>query len=285
MIAATAVGCVGMTEGERWTREELARLSAGGWRPRAVRDFLWAAQVRANVTRGRRGALARQEAGWVAIGALAWLAAGRLPAGSSLARARRRGLVWWAACALMLDWHLGMLETPDGRPVGLGAADALTLARAWLVPAVAVRADPVLVLLGGLTDVADGRVARATRCTRLGRDLEGLVDACFAGAALRGAGRAGGLSRLPIASEGARLLAGALYASTAYFVGGGAPDPAVRRSGRGAAPLRLAGLVAAGAGRRHIADRLIAAATVVAVAELLCSPDITGDVEAPARSK
>jgi phosphatidylglycerophosphate synthase len=266
-----------MTEGERWTREELARLNAAGWRPRALRDFLWAAQVRANATRGRRGALARQEAGWIAIGALAWLAAGRLPAESSLARAQRRGLIWWAACALMLDWHLGMLETADGRPVGLGAADALTLARAWLVPAVAERADPVLVLLGGLSDVADGRVARATRCTRLGRDLEGLVDACFAGAALRGAARAGGVSLLPVASEGARLIAGTLYASSAYLVAGRAPDPAVRTSGRGAAPLRLAGLVAAGAGRRRVADRLIATATVVAVAELLIRSDVTGD--------
>jgi hypothetical protein len=274
-----------MTEGERWTREELARLSAGGWRPRALRDFLRAAQARANDTRGRRRALARQEAGWVAVGALAWLAAGRLPAESSLARAHRRGLAWWGACALMLDWHLGMLETPDGHPVGLGSADALTLARAWLVPAVAERADPILLLLGGLSDVADGRVARATRCTRFGRDLEGLVDACFTGAALRGAGRAGGLSPLPIASEGARLLAGALYASTAYFVEGRAPDPAVRSSGRGAAPLRLAGLVAAGAGRRRIADRLIATATVVAVAELLRRRDITGDIEASAGSR
>jgi phosphatidylglycerophosphate synthase len=267
-----------MTDGERWTREELARLSAGGWRPRALRDFLWAAQVRANATRGRREALARQEAGWFAVGAVAWLAVGSLPAESSLARARRRGLIWWAACALMLDWHLGMLETPDGRAVGLGAADAVTLARAWLIPAVAERADPVLVLLGGLSDVADGRVARATRCTRLGRDLEGLVDACFTAAALRGAARAGGLSLLPIAGEAARLIAGTLYASTAYLVGGRAPDPVVRTSGRGATPLRLAGLVAAGAGRRRVADRLIATATVVAIAELLSRFGVTGDV-------
>jgi phosphatidylglycerophosphate synthase len=274
-----------MTEGERWTREELARLSAAGWRPRALRDFLWAAQARANVTRSRRGALACQEACWIAIGAVAWLAAGRLPGESSLARARRRGLIWWAACALMLDWHLGMLETPDGRPVALGAADALTLARAWLIPAVAERADPVLVLLGGLSDVADGRVARATRCTRLGRDLEGLVDACFTGAALRGAARAGGASLLPIASEGARLIAGTLYASTAYLVAGRAPDPAVRTSGRGAAPLRLAGLVAAGAGRRRLADRLITAATVVAVAELLSRLAVTGDIADLARPR
>jgi len=65
--------------------------------------------------------------------------------------------------------------------VGLGAADALTLLRAWLVPAIAGRAEPTLLLLGALSDLADGRVARATRRTRLGRDLEGLVNACFSG--------------------------------------------------------------------------------------------------------
>ena len=36
-----------LTEGERWTLAELARLSNGGWRPAAVRDFVWAAQTRA----------------------------------------------------------------------------------------------------------------------------------------------------------------------------------------------------------------------------------------------
>lgn len=118
---------------------------------------------------------------------------------------------------MMLDWHLGMLETPEGRAVGLGAADALTLMRVWLVPAIAGRAEPTLLLLGALSDLADGRVARATRRTRLGRDLEGLVDACFFWAALRGAVRAGDLSPGPAAAERVRLLAGATYSSTVYF--------------------------------------------------------------------
>jgi len=261
-----------MTEGERWTRAELARLSAGRWSPRALRDFLWAAQVRANLTRGRRRDLARQEAGWIVIGGAAWLAASRWSPTGSFRCARRRGLVWWAACGVMLDWHLGMLETPEGRPVRLGAADALTLARAWLVPAVAQRADPILVAIGALTDVADGRVARATHCTRFGRDLEGLVDACFAAAALRGAARAGGVSRLPIAVEGTRLVAGTVYASVAYLVGGRAPDPSVRESGRGAAPVRMAALIAAGSGRRTLANRTLLAASIVAIAGLSRRP-------------
>ncbi|HEY5399006.1 MAG TPA: CDP-alcohol phosphatidyltransferase family protein [Trebonia sp.] len=261
-----------LTEGERWTLVELERLRAGGWHPRAWRDFVWAAQIRANVTRRQRPALARQEAAWISTGAAAWLAAGRLPAASSLARVRRRGLIWWAVTAVMLDWHLGMLETTEGRAVGLGAADALTLARAWLVPAVAQRADPILLLIGGLSDLADGRVARATRCTRFGREFDGVVDACFAAAALRGAARSVGVSPVAVRVERARSVVGAAYVSTAYLVAGRAPDPAVRCSGRAAAPVRLAGLVAAGAGRRALADRLLLAATAIAVTGLLRRP-------------
>ena len=109
-------------------------------------------------------------------------------------------------CALMLDWHLGMLETTDGRPVALGGADGLTLARAWLVPAVAQDAAPALVIIGAVSDLADGFVARRTRTTRLGRDLEGLVDACFTTAALHSSVRAGSVSRLPAGLELARLI-------------------------------------------------------------------------------
>ncbi len=261
------------TDGERWTLAELARLRADRWRPRAWIEFLWAAQVRANVTRRRRTALARQEAIWITVGAVAWLVAGRLPATSSLARAWRRGAAWWTACAVMLDWHLGMLETPDGRAVDLGGADALTLARAWLVPAVAERADPILVLLGGLTDAADGPVARATRCTRFGREFDGVVDACFAAAALRGAARQGGVSPIAIRVERGRSLAGIAYVSIAYLVAGRAPTTSVRGSGRRAAPVRLAGLVAAGSGHRALADGLILAAAATAFAELVRRPE------------
>jgi phosphatidylglycerophosphate synthase len=260
------------TDGERWTLAELARLRAGRWRPRAWNEFVWAAQVRANVTRRRRTRLARQEAIWITVGEGAWLVAGRLPAASSLARTWRRGAAWWAACALMLDWHLGMLETSDGQPVDLGVADALTLARAWLVPAVAERADPILVLLGALTDAADGPVARATRCTRFGREFDGVVDACFAAAALRGAARHGGVSPITIRVEKARSLAGVAYVSAAYLVAGRAPSASVRASGRRAAPLRLAGLVAAGTGHRVLADGLILTSAATGVAELVRRP-------------
>ena len=145
-----------LTKGERWTRTELAHLRAGRWAPRAWVGFLGAAQSRANQTRGRRPALARQERRWIAAGAGAWwLIAQRWPAGP-IGRAGHRGLACWGCWAVMVDWHLGMLETPDGRAVGLGPPDALTLLRAWLIPAVAQRPAPALLAVCAATDLADG---------------------------------------------------------------------------------------------------------------------------------
>ncbi len=260
-----------LTDGERWTLAELQRLRADGWRPRALRDFLWASQIRANHTRRLRPALVRQELAWISIGVAAWLGAGHLPAESSIARSRRQGLIWWAACSLMLDWHLGMLETPEGQAVALGAADALTLVRAWLVPAVAVRDDPVLVVIGGLTDAIDGLVARSTRRTRFGAQFDGLVDACFAAAALRGAVSAGGVSPAVVLIERVRLTVGAVYVASEYRAAGRHPDERLRASGRSAAPVRIAGLLAAGLRRRRCADRLIVAAASISVARALGS--------------
>jgi phosphatidylglycerophosphate synthase len=262
------------TEGERWTRAELARLRDLGWSPGAILSFLRRSQTRANRTRRRRRTLARQEATWTLAGAAAWVIAGPSLATGSRRRTRRRGLIWWGGCALMLDWHLGMLETPDGREVALGVADALTLIRAWLVPGVADCPRTTLLLIGAATDFADGAVARRTRCTRLGRDLEGLVDACFAVAALRGAVRAGGLSPLPAALEQVRLAAGVIYATTVYFAAGHAPDDAVRHGGRLAAPVRMAGAIAARSGHRRLADRLVICGAVVSVLAVLRHADI-----------
>lgn len=185
-------------------------------------------------------------------GTAAWAISGwAIPTGP-LARARGRGFLWWCGCAAMVGWHLWMLETPDGRPVGLGIPDALTLTRAWLVPAVAQCPHPSLLLIGVVTDFADGVVARRTRTTRFGRDLEGLADACFAAAALRAAVRTGALSPRPAAFEQARLVAGVAHAMGVYLINGRAPERAVQGSGRGAAPIRMAGLVAAELGHRRL---------------------------------
>ena len=124
------------TSGEVWAREQLALLSEGRFQPGcdgAVCKRVVASQRR----RPGRAAAAR--------GSCAELDGGR-----------RRGVAGAGGCgsaavppaagwrprvlgvtSLMLDWHLGMFETADGRPCQLGAADALTLARAWLVPVVA----------------------------------------------------------------------------------------------------------------------------------------------------
>ena len=77
------------------------------------------------------------------------------------------------------------------------------------------------------------------------------------------------LSGFTAGLERARLLAGAAYATTIYLGAGRAPDPAVGRSGRRSSPLRVCGLIAAGAGHRGLADRLLVAGSLVALVELL----------------
>ena len=56
----------------------------------------------------------------MALGAAAWIAL----ALAGVQPFRRRlgpGLAWWAATAAMVDWHLGMVETADGRPRSLSS--------------------------------------------------------------------------------------------------------------------------------------------------------------------
>ncbi len=187
------------------------------------------------------------------VGAAAWL----VPAAAGVQPFRRRlggGLACWGVTSLMLDWHLGMFETADGRPCQLGAADALTLARAWLVPVVADSPTLLVCAVAGVTDVLDGQLARRAGPTRAGRDLEGLVDACFSMAALRGLRRAGRLGRGPALAEGARLAVGLGYATLAYLVRGHAPDPRFVHAARASTAARFGGLMAAAAGRRNLGD-------------------------------
>ncbi len=253
------------TEGEAWTREQLERLLAARFRPVAVARFLVASQRRANRVRSSRPDLARRELRWAATGAVAWA----LLAAARVEPFRRRlvsGLGGWAATLLMLDWHLGMLETTDGQPRNLGPADAATLLRAWLVPAVAERPSPRLCALGFATDVLDGRLARASQPTRLGRDLEGLVDFAFAAAALRGARRQGWLGRSAVAAETVRLAAGFAYAFLTYFARAQPADARLLRAARACAPVRAAGLIVAGSGRRDIGQGLVVIGSAASVA-------------------
>lgn len=247
-----------LTAGERWTRAELVRLRTAGWTPAAVSGFLVASTRRARDVRSERPQLARQARRWSVVGAVPWLL---VPA---LRRRAPAGLASWGATALMLDWHLGMIETPDGRPRSLGPADAMTLVRAWLVPVAAHRPSPLVCVAALATDGLDGALARATAPTRLGRDLEGLVDTAFALAAVRGAAHQGWLGRGAAAAEAVRLALGT--ATAVYFGAARRPDPALLRSARVLTPVRSAGLLAAGLGRRRLANGLVTAGAAASVA-------------------
>jgi hypothetical protein len=139
-----------LTAGEEWTRAELRKLRAARFRPSALARFLRGSLRRAGRTRRERPERAQRERIWVAIGAAAWLGLAVLGV-EPFRRRLRHGLGAWGVTAAMLDWHLGMLETPDGRPSNLGPADAATLLRAWLVPAVADSSSLPLCVIGFAT--------------------------------------------------------------------------------------------------------------------------------------
>jgi phosphatidylglycerophosphate synthase len=247
----------GPTEGERWAREQLDALRTAGFAPAAIARFLAASQRRAHERRAQRPELARQARRWIAAGVLAW-SAPALAGAQPFRRRARSGMAWWTLTGLMLDWHLGMVETADGRARPLGPADACTLVRAWLVPVAADSPTPLVCGVAAASDVLDGVLARAAEPTRIGRDLEGLADVAFAIAALRGAARRGWLGRLPAAVEVARLAGGTAYAFAEYFRSSAPPAPGLTRATRVTALPRTAGLIAAGLGHRRPAGALVA---------------------------
>jgi len=253
-----------MTDGERWARGELERLRSRHFSPAAVASFLLASRRRAAEVRTARPDLARRARSWELAGLAAWglaAAAGRQPF-------RRRlgpGLAWWGVTCVMLDWHLGMFESEDGRPCNLGAADALTLTRAWLVPVIADGLSPAALGVAAVTDAVDGPVARATTPTRAGRDLEGLVDAAVLVAALLSAARQQRLHPGVIALELGRLTTGVAFASAVYFSRAQRPSAEILRAGRWTTPVRMAGLLAAGAGHRRGADALVGGGSLASI--------------------
>jgi len=252
------------TEGEAWARRELEALRAERFSPAALQAFLGASFRRSEQTRLKRPLLVRQARRWSLAGGIAWIGL----AGLGREPFRRRlgyGMAWWGAVAAMLEWHLGMVETEEGVPRQLGPADALTLSRAWLVPVVADDLDPVSVLAAGATDLLDGPIARATRPTRAGRDLEGLVDAAVAVAALRTGVRTGRLSQWVAGLELARQASGGAFALAEYFGRIRRPSETVIGAGRMAAPLRIAGLTLAGAGRKGAGEGLLAAGSLTSL--------------------
>lgn len=258
------------TAGEGWARHELERLRAGRFSSPAIAAFLAASHRRARDVRRARPELARQAHAWTAGGAAAW--AGLAAAGVEPFRRRLAGgLAWWTFIGLMLDWHLGMLETDTGQPRRLGAADALTLTRVWLVPVIADDLRPAPLLAAAATDMLDGVAARATAPTRAGRHFDAMVDSAIVAAALASASRQGQLRPAVITLELARLTAGAGYVTFSYLAKTKAPDPALARAVRRSTPLRLAGLISAALGHPRAANALLALSSLASGA-LLAHP-------------
>jgi phosphatidylglycerophosphate synthase len=256
-----------LTDGELWTAGALTDLRRGGHRPRAWVAFLGSSLERSRTAKAQRPALARQAARWGLAGGCAWTAA--------CCAARRRsgprpsltgGLAWWLVVWRMLDWHLGMAEGGDGVPRSrLSAADAVTLARFWLVPALpaAARGEaalPAAIVLGGATDWLDGTLARRRGRTRLGRDLDTTADLAFFGVAAITAHRARRLTRLGAWAIGLRHASGLALSLAAVF--GRARRPAIRARPWGAL-LRVGGLALCAAGWDRAGTAILVAGCVV----------------------
>ncbi len=120
-------------------------------------------------------------------------------------------------------------------------------------------------MIAGLTDALDGPLARRAEPTRAGRDLEGLVDACFTAAALRGARRQDLIARWAVAAESLRIGSGTAYGLATYFLYTTPPDGGVIRAARRLSPLRTCGLLLATTGRRRTGTTLLGTGALASV--------------------
>lgn len=233
-----------MTEGERWATELLADLRAQRYTPRAWCLFLARSFRRAGTRRRERRRAGGQVLGLGAAGVVAW---------AGVAAAGRPGLAaagagWWLAVVLMLDWHLGMLERPDGTALdGLGLANAISLVRAGLVPALPALSPTALAVAlaaAHATDILDGRLARARgEVTRLGLWLDGAVDTLLLGVAAVAAARIGAIPGWAAGLVVVRCALPWLLAPGIYFVRARAPRLEGHVPGRLPGFVLLAGLV------------------------------------------
>jgi CDP-diacylglycerol--glycerol-3-phosphate 3-phosphatidyltransferase len=195
---------------------------------------LLAASLRRSCEDARgRPDLAREALAWGAAGGAIWAGAIALDARAAW------GLAWWAVVVAMLWSHLGMVEGPDGaRRDGLGPAMALTLSRAWLVPALplvsaASWAFATLFAIGALADAADGPVARRRgEETRLGAHSDGAVDECLALSAAWTAAAAGWLPAWAAVLVSARCVVPPLMIALVYLGRAQAPPRACFVPGR-----------------------------------------------------
>jgi phosphatidylglycerophosphate synthase len=239
-----------MTAGEHWTSVELDALRSRRFRPSAWSALIRASLRRASDTRDTRSDLTRQARTWSAFGLFAGVFVIRR--GPFRGVGPGRFAAWWLLVAAMLDWHLGMLEGPNGeRRDRLRAADALTLVRLWTVPFLVAPGDPVpgdprrlagLVTLAAISDGADGILARRAGTTRLGRDLDTVADAVTGIAAARAA-RTGGWLSTPVAGLViARSVIPTVVVTAGYFRSGRRPAGPYGSASRRLAPMLFAGL-------------------------------------------
>ena len=255
-----------LTEGEIWTADALADLRRGDLRPTAWIGFLQSSFERSSAFRSENPVLVRQARLWAWVGGAAWLALCATTRGHSFSPRPTIGLLWWACCWAMLDLHLGMAETPEGDRRGrLSAADAVTMSRFWLVPALpAARASPpilaALIAAGGATDCLDGGLARRDGPTRLGRDLDSTADIASLVTAAWVTRSAGRLPAPVTAVLATRYVLGISLGFAAQLTGRRRPNLGARRSG---GMLRVAGLALAAGGLRRAGGALLLAGSIV----------------------
>jgi hypothetical protein len=239
-----------LTAGEQWVADELTVLRGAGFTPTALTAFLRASFARSAKTRTNRPVLARQAHRWIIAGTLGTIAVRETAERLDKPVPSRGTLVSWMALeALMLDWHLGMLESPagDSRDL-LSSADALTLARIAVAP-LAAAAPPdrtwfiLLLAVAGASDLLDGQLARRAGPTRFGRDFDSLADLAFRAAAMRGARREGWIDRRAYRLLTARQAGFTCRALWHWFARSQRP-PDQQRLARWHVPLLLGGLAA-----------------------------------------
>jgi phosphatidylglycerophosphate synthase len=247
VTSATAPVEPRLTEGERWARELLAELRDAHFTPSAWIAFLTRSFVRAAERRRERPGLWHETLALGAAGLAVWAGAGA--AGRpDLALA---GGLWWLAVCLMLGWHLGMVERPDGRPLPhLGIANVLSVLRAGLIPVLPVLSPAglaVALAAAHATDVLDGQAARRRdEVTRLGQWLDGAVDSVLVPVAAVSAVR---LDLVPVWAAALAIVRYAIPAfvvAAAYFVRAAPPPRRGHVPGRVPGFLLLLGLVLAG---------------------------------------
>lgn len=212
-------------------QELIEELRARGYAPRA-----WADYVRGHVRLAYRTFEERPAAvrSVIASGVVLFILAFALSLALSLWRADDLGrrvflgsALWLAFHGLWILLHLGLLVDLAGRPVlRLGLPNGLTLFRGATIPPLVILAGTgemglacAVFVAGGLSDVADGVVARRLGpVTRLGVVMDPVVDIAWNGAAVLALTRAGVLPGWALALVGVRY--GLVLAGSAglYFI-------------------------------------------------------------------